>query len=347
MKVISSPAFSNRKANPYNYRLFENISKIGYTVDEYNHKNAFAHKYDIVHYHWPDGYINKDRYFKTIQRGFLLIFMVLLSRIKGSKIVWTVHNLNPHDAFYPKTCKLFLKFFVKITSGFIFMSTSGKNEFGKIYGLYKPYVIIPHGHYRNDYSKAIPVVQAREKLKIPAEDTVLLFFGMIKPYKNIIELIEVFNNSKLQNLTLLIVGQPDNPQLKKDILRKAEGKHKISLCLKFISDEEVSLYFSAADITVLPYTNILNSGVLLLSLSFDIPVIAPAVGAVQDLHDALGDEWIVTFNNKLTSHKLNQAIHKLVNSSRDLNCPLEEYDWENLAKETVSFYRQLCNKMHS
>ena len=127
-------------------------------------------------------------------------------------------------------------------------------------------------------------------------------------------------------------------------MQKAEGNDKINLCLDFIPDDEVPLYFSAADMTILPYTNILNSGVLLLSLSFDTPVIAPAVGAVKDLHDNLGDKWILPYNNKLTSHILNQEIHTLVNSSRDLNCPLQEYNWDNIAKETVSFYRQLCNK---
>src|SRR3954465_4210725 len=97
MRILASPAFSNERVNPYNSQLYRKIESIGHSVFEYSHKRALLEKFDVVHVHWPDGYIDQPNWVKAIQRAALLVLMMLVAKAKGARLVWTAHNLKPHD----------------------------------------------------------------------------------------------------------------------------------------------------------------------------------------------------------------------------------------------------------
>ena len=127
MRILASPAFSNKKVNPYNALLYSNIKAITRahtqnSVHEYSHKKAILEKFDIIHFHWPDGYINQKSMFKTLQRSILLTLILFIVKLKGSRIVWTVHNVSPHDAFHPAYSHFFMRWYSKQCDGHILMS---------------------------------------------------------------------------------------------------------------------------------------------------------------------------------------------------------------------------------
>ena len=343
MKILASPAFSNEKINPYNSLLYREITGLGSEVSEYSHSKAIFKKFDVIHFHWPDGYINKKSVLKAWQRITVFIAVLISAKLKGSKIVWTVHNVVPHDAFHPKLSKHFMGWFISQCDGLIFMSEEGRQAFFNLYGSDQnlKYQIIPHGHYRNSYPASIDRNEARKLLNLKFDKKIILSLGMIKPYKNIDGLIKTFNIGEFNNYELVVAGKPETPELSDELKRLSQNAENVSLFLKFIPDDEVNIYLSAADILILPYNAILNSGALLLALSFNKPVIAPHMGAIIALQKELGQEWIYSFKGELNSNSLLEALTFFESTYRSDICPLDNYNWDRLAQSTLAFYTTL------
>jgi glycosyltransferase involved in cell wall biosynthesis len=343
MRILASPAFSNERINPYNAQLYRKIDASGHSVFEYSHKRVLKEKFDIIHVHWPDGYIDQQSWPKAIQRAVLLTLMMSLGKLKGARLVWTAHNLKPHDAYHPKFSQFFLTQFLKLCNGLIFLTADGKNSFLQNYPAQKkmPCAIIPHGHYRDSYPEAIDQTQAKNKLGLVTEKKILLFMGMIKPYKNCDALIKEFTEAKLENHILVIAGKPETPKYKELLESLAQGNENIHLHLDFIPDDKLHLYMSAADTVILPYKSILNSGALLLALSFNKPVIAPHIGAFIELQNELGLQWIYSYVSDLNAANLDFILEQLDRLTRPSLCPLDNYDWRNLAQLTINFYKEI------
>ncbi len=354
MRVLAAPAFSNQQVNPYNALLYREVNQLRPVVDEYSHRQALFTQYDILHFHWPDGYINEPDLFKALQRISVMVLIVISAKLKCAKIVWTVHNIVPHDSYRPNLSQRFMRWFVNRCDGFIFMSTQGKSDFDEHYAVakHKATAIIPHGHYRPSYPAALTDRAdatayadakrlARKQLDLPQDKTVLLCFGMIKAYKNIEQLLEVFIEAKLNNCLLVVAGNAEPIELEQQIESLGDRHPDIKLCLQFIPDEQVSIYHHAADIVILPYKQILNSGALLLALSFNKPVIAPHIGAFATLQQELGSEWIQTYSGALTRENLTTAVQAVSQGQRPLICPLESFNWDYLAQLTLNFYQDL------
>jgi beta-1,4-mannosyltransferase len=342
MNVLASPAFCNEKVNPYNALLYRELQRLDVNIAEYRHAVALKQPADIVHFHWPDGDINRKGLAKTLQRMVLLATMVCWLKLKGTKLVWTVHNITPHDAFRPKLSRLFIQWFTRRCDGFIFMSEANKSVF---YQHYRPspkshYAIIPHGHYRTCYPAAIDQLAAKKQLGLNPDKKVLLSIGMIKPYKNIDGLMKAFNQADLTDYQLVIAGTTNfAPKELHETLESLKNTNT-HLFLRFIPDSELNIFMSAADQVILPYREILNSGALLLALSYNRPVIAPHMGAVADLQQKLGLRWIYGYAGELSPECLERALDALNESASSEICPLDDYNWDSLAAATLSLYRQ-------
>lgn len=341
LRVLAWPAFSNEKVNPYNSLLYRELVAQGASVTEYSHKRALFERQDIAHFHWPDGYINQANILKSLQRLLLLVAVIYILKLKRTKIVWTVHNVAPHDAYRPGLSSRFLNWFAKHCDGFIFMSKANLEKFYERYGQthLQSTALIPHGHYKSCYPIAPRQAAARQQLGIPVDHRVLLFFGMIKPYKNIPALMSVFNQAAIPNCTLVIAGNTEPPELRQEIIRLRNAD--THLFLEFIADDQLPVYLSAADYVILPYKSILNSGALLLALSFNKPVIAPHMGAIITMQEELGASWIQSYTGELTPTNLQAAINHLDSNQRPLICPMDNYNWDVLANQTLAFYQQL------
>lgn len=343
MRILASPAFSNEKVNPYNALLYRELERLNITVEEYRYTKAARKFSDIVHFHWPDGYINRASLGESLVRMLCMVVMVYVLKLKGSKLVWTVHNTAPHDAFHPGFSHRFMQWFILHCDGFIFMSEANKAAFYQRFltSSESRCAIIPHGHYRSCYPPAIDRLTAKKNLGLNAEKKVILFIGMIKPYKNIDGLMQVFNEAALEGYQLVIAGAPDvtSPELCSTLAGLKNPN--TTLFLRFIPDNELADFMSAADVVILPYKNILNSGALLLALSYNRPVIAPHMGAVADLQNKLGLKWIYSYAGGLTASCLQHALIALEHSSRPEVCPLDDYSWDKIAAKTLDFYRQI------
>ena len=126
--------------------------------------------------------------------------------------------------------------------------------------------------YKND---KIDRIKARKKIKI-SHSHVILFFGLIRAYKGLDILLKSIKNIFLENnnIMLLIVGECyENKKKYKKLIRETGFQNRIIWIDKFVTDDDVSIYFSASDVVVLPYKNASQSGVVPLAYHYEKPVI--------------------------------------------------------------------------
>ena len=148
--------------------------------------------------------------------------------------------------------------------------------------------VIPFGINNTAPVTGITRGQAKKKIGVSPEHKTALFFGQIAPYKGLEYLIDSFNNvaTKDESYRLIIAGKVKRGHAAywDGIQRKIAGsrfRNQIIERIEHIPDEEVELYFKAADVLVAPYINIFQSGVPFLAYSFGLPVIATDVGSLR------------------------------------------------------------------
>ena len=112
------------------------------------------------------------------------------------------------------------------------------------------------------------------------EQLVLLFFGSIRNYKSVPNLVRAVRAMPFAELVLIVAGKPWEAAIADEVVTLAGRDSRIILSLGYVPDEEVQVYFRAADAAVLPYTDVTTSGAAMLALSFGLPVVAPAAGCI-------------------------------------------------------------------
>ena len=134
--------------------------------------------------------------------------------------------------------------------------------------------------YQSSHSKA----EARVKLHLP-DHPIVLYFGLIRPYKGLDIMIKALGCIKheFDDYTALILGEAYEDSQKYVDLIKSEGISSYTIFRnEFIADSELPLYFSAADVLVLPYRTATQSGIVGIALQMDRPVIATQVGGLGE-----------------------------------------------------------------
>jgi len=132
-------------------------------------------------------------------------------------------------------------------------------------------------------------IEAKRRLGIANGERTLLFLGRIRPYKGLEYLLSAFEQLVTAEPTfrLIVAGEPKkgNEEYLAEIyetMRLGKGRHNIILKDQFIKDEDIELYLKAADVLVLPYKDISQSGILFLAYTFGLPVIASDVGSFRE-----------------------------------------------------------------
>jgi len=218
--------------------------------------------------------------------------LMLYYKLLGKKIVFTAHNVNAgrRDGNDSALNRWSLKVQYRLADHIFVHTQSMQDELVEEFGIRKGAVtVIPFGINNAVPHTDISPAEAKERLGIPPGARTILFFGAIRPYKGLEHLVAAFQQvaPKDAGYRLIIAGEPKKDSL--DYLRDIQetiasdsSRDQIIQELGFIPDSETELYFKAADVLVLPYTLVFQSGVLFLAYSFGLPVIAADVGSFVD-----------------------------------------------------------------
>src|SRR6185312_9091133 len=196
------------------------------------------------------------------------IFQVYVVRyIYNCKLVWTPHNIIPHDSKYLPIHRFCRRFFARNVKWIrLFSELSVAEAVREFKCNANKFKIIPEGSYVGYYPNETNRIEARRTLNIGNDKLVLLYTGFIKPYKGITDLIEWFKKGFDDNAVLIIAGKAMDADYFETI--KKSMNENIILIDRFVENDELQLYFNAADVVTLPFKKIENSGSAILAMSF-------------------------------------------------------------------------------
>lgn len=341
--IEAEPAFRTAHANPYNARLYSTIAAEGHTVRDLSYLRLFTRPVDVVHLHWPELTFLTGRRWRVLARLLLFRAGLRVARLRNdTKLVWTVHNVASHEQrSTPRLRAMHRRLLVEEVDALVSLSAGGldaaREAYPELAG--KPGTVTPHGHYRLDYDVTVPKAQARAERGIDADALVVASVGMIRSYKNIPDLVRTVVGGD-DEVRLVIAGKPAGAELAAEIVAAADADPRVLLDLAFQSDAAIMAWIRASDVVVLPYRAIQNSGSAILALSADRPVVVPALGAMRELQELVGPDWVRCYDGDFDAAELARTLEWAATPRTD-RAPLDRLDWGGIARETVAAYRRV------
>jgi glycosyltransferase involved in cell wall biosynthesis len=225
--------------------------------------------------------------FEAFDRTLLMLYY----RVLRKKIVLTVHNVNAakRDSKDTHLNRLTLGVQYRLADHIFVHTEQMKRELVQEFGVQRSRItVIPYGINNAVPNTRLTPAEARQRWGLRDGEKTILFFGWFAPYKGLEYLITAFQKilTHREDYRLIIAGRPKGCEAYWTATRKAMHEEvqrgRVLLREEFIPDDEIEVCFKAADVLVLPYTRIYQSGVLFLGYSFGLPVLAADVGSLKD-----------------------------------------------------------------
>jgi len=294
--------------------------------------------------------------FELFDRTLLMLYYRLL----GKKIVFTAHNVNAgqRDGNDTSLNRLSLRIQYRLADHIFVHTEKMRGEVVSEFRIPRCKVsVIPFGINNTVRNTDLSSTEAKRKLGLRNREKTLLFFGNIAPYKGLEYLVAAFIEilkSDDANYRLIIAGRFKASsnywrQIKQMIVDNGL-RHRIVERIEYIPDEQTELYFKAADVLILPYARIFQSGVLFLAYSLGLPVIAADVATLKE--EIIEGKTGFVFKSQ-DSSDLAKTIQLYFESElfRDLEnrraeikqYANERYSWDNVASVTTGVYSNLAS----
>jgi glycosyltransferase involved in cell wall biosynthesis len=303
---------------------------------------------DLVHLHWlefiaPGAAGGPRGLIRTLVRHGRLIALLAWLRVRGIRLVWTVHNLRPHEPVRPGMESLLAGAVSRICHSLVAHSEYARERIQERWGRAMTVAVIPHGNYVGVFAPAHATrEEIRRSLGIPDGAHVFLAFGQVRPYKRLTDLVAAFGAVSGDDLRLLIVGKPVVSEEAARLREGAARDTRVLLDFREVPDAEVSGLHLCADAAVIAYRDVFSSGALLLALSFGLPVVAPDVGTAAELTGTAAGELFAP--GGLTDAL--DAARKADRAARAgaATVVARRYGWDRVGSETAALYRQLSGR---
>ncbi|MFK7777460.1 MAG: glycosyltransferase family 4 protein [Gimesia sp.] len=349
MKVVHLPCYQD---NPYQGLLFDALKSRGIEAIDGGGGGNFLRsillrwKPDVVHFHWIHPYVLRRTALLSWCRTIQFIIELLLIRLSGRRILWTLHNLSNHEGRHPHIEQFAGRWLGRLCNKVICHSQFAADQAVKTLGISRSKIhVTPHPAYTQSYTEIIKSEVARKQIGLSLQSTVLLFIGRVSAYKGVSELITAFLSLADQNedLELVIAGRPQSEEYGNELIQLSQNHPRIHFHLHYIADEQVSVFFSAADVVVFPFRQILTSGSVLLAMSFGRACIAPRIGAIPETlppeqTNLTYDPQVKTGLSETINHAIQQKENLAAIGAENLRCT-ETWTWDQLAADCESLYQ--------
>ena len=330
VRVLTSNREPRSTTNPYITMLTAALRRTpGVEVVTFSYRAALLGRYSVVHLHWPETVLGQGgrRLSGRLVRWMLTALLLVRLTLTRTPVVRTVHNVE-HPADAGSLQRALLRWFDRVTTHRIVL-----NERTECAG---PVTAIPHGHYRDWYTG-------------PRADMVpgrLQYVGLVRRYKGVEGLVEAFRSVTDGSLTLGVAGAASTPELAATITALADGDQRVTLQLEFLPDDELVAAVTAAELVVLPYRFMHNSGTVLAALSLDRPVLVPDTPVNADLAAEVGPGWIHTFAGGLTAQTIGTAL-SAAREPRASSPDLGAREWDEAGQAHLAVYRAATDRSGS
>ncbi|GDX51728.1 hypothetical protein LBMAG27_07750 [Bacteroidota bacterium] len=282
-------------------------------------------------------------------------FLLWLFRRNKFKVVATVHDVEDFRKFGNKINTSKYNKFEKRIDRIIVHSDYAKESLGKYFKQFPANHIhkVPHGDSDFLYSANCSIVEAREKLNLPSNKQLILFFGQIKKVKGLDVLLKAFALIRKQNQNVqLVIAGPTYKVEEEDflnIIRDNKMEADCILRLEYIANELIPFYFKSADIVALPYRKIYSSGVLIRSLDYGAAIVASDLDVFKDIindgengilfqtenAENLSSKMLKLLADKSLQDKLRGAAKKTAD---------ERFSWKLIGEKVKAIYSLALNE---
>ena len=253
------------------------------------------------------------------------------------KVVPVLDNVIPHEPHWFD--KPLTQWFLAGCDGYVTMSQSVTDDLLSL----RPdarYALLPHPLYSH-FGEKLPREEAARALGIDPARKTLLFFGLIRDYKGLDILLQAFDLLG-EDYQLIVAGEPYGSfEPYQKLIDASPGKDRIKVFPKYIKDSEVKKYFSAADVTVLPYRSATQSGISSVSYHFEVPMIVTAVGG---LTETIGERGTGSVAEEVTPEAIRKEIESYFSNGAVRKYCIEHIreekkrlSWARFADDLVDF----------
>jgi len=341
--------------NPYQHALAEALSyhnvSIGIEVDFRRRTQAFCilraksriQHCGLMHLHWTEPFLVSKRLWLSIVKSSLFLFELAFLKLLGMKLVWTVHNIGSHEGQHRRINLFFNRLVLHLCNHVIVHCESAWHQVAQTYNFFQniKVTVIPHGHYLDYYKNKVTRPDARNGLKIGREEIVFLFFGAVRPYKGISQLVEAFKKLKGQQIRLLVVGSPITQDVGRRVQEKCKDDRRIKTVLEFVPDDQIQNYMNASDVVAMPFRDILTSGSVILAMGFAKAIIAPKLGCIPEILNKHGAILYDPDAKDGLREALEEACQLDLERMGRYNLNrANELDWNKIGKMTYEVYRK-------
>jgi glycosyltransferase involved in cell wall biosynthesis len=324
--ILSLPA--PLAGNPYQELLYRHLGSVSPwrcgEAPRWPGARTFAGTRGILHVHWV--FARAGHAPGRALKAWRIRRLLRLAASAGWPLVWTAHNLEPHD---PTPAEAALAGEVaRLASAIIAMDRAAA---AALAAAGRPEVhVIPHGHFRETLPEAPGRERARETLGLSNGLPLFLAPGRAAPYKGTLELVRTFARSGLE-ARLHVAGEPAGEDLAAALRSAAGSDSRIRLELERIPAERLALLLRAADWCVLPYRRVTTSGAMILALGQGVPVIIPEHAGLREYAPGAAAE---TFSHPADLEwALHRALRRDLSPAREAaRLATDRLAWEPIAR---------------
>jgi glycosyltransferase involved in cell wall biosynthesis len=268
-----------------------------------------------LHFHWPQGY-----YVSPVGRGFartvltwvrIAVFTgrLLLARILGYRVVWTVHEVFPHERAGRGVDRAGGFVLARLSHLLLGHDKTTAEQAQRTFHLREGTVqIVPHGTFSGVYPTGRNRAAVRSELGIAPDAVVFLAFGHIRAYKQLDVLLDAFAAVGRDDVALVVAGIVIDTECGEAITAAAGVDKRIVPLLGYLPDDRVRELFGASDVAVISRSDGGTSGALVLALSLGVPVVATPSEAYEELTGGESAAWFFEPGDRASlAHALEQA----------------------------------------
>lgn len=287
--VLESFGPPHERTNPYLVELFASFPT---DIDAryFSWGRALRGDYDVFHLHWPEVMVRGRDPIRTVARSLAFLSVLVRIRLGRRAMVRTLHNVRPHERPHLLQ-RAIISLSERWTTVWITLSDGALPPPGATS------VRAPIGRTPTGPAPADSIVRGR-----------IVYFGNIRPYKGVEQLVDAVAALEGPEVSLRLYGACADPGLARRLRESVRDDPRIEWDERFVSDAELQDGIAAAQLVVLPFTDVSNSSSVLHALSLGRPVLTPRRPATLEVADEVGPGWVHLYDGDLDADVLRRTV---------------------------------------
>lgn len=337
------------KCNPYAGLLAQELEKLDIYLElgEYALEKTWLEKhrekFDVLHLHWLHYFYRRDTLENSVaDYEKFAENLTYAKKVLGYKIVWTLHNVYPHERPFPQLDHCARLLVCELADAVLCHCDYARGIAEKLFHRTHHVEIVPHGNFIDAFPNDISRGDARKQLGLTEDQFVYLFFGNARAYKGIEHLVSAFlENAGEDAVLVLMMRKAFDVAYAEEVESLAQKDKRIKVFTSpYFPEADFQIYINASDVAVFPFAEVLTSGSAITALSFGRPVVMPRLGCLPELID---DKMGVLYDVK-THNGLGKALSKV----RQLDMKVAQeaamaralaLNWKDIAAKLANVYR--------